>query len=677
MDVGRSLVQHVSEISAVRSAVFCQWQAESGGLVATAYEPERAAADQDRLLSRYGTALRDLAQHTHRTTPETFAIDTTDGVFAVSLVDGRRDVLGLLVLWDDSGTRLFPRQRRLIEMLAFQAAVALRRIAVEQQKHAALLERLRVLETFEAVSRRMSSTLDMDVIASDVLDVAVPVVGAETARCVLVPSMMDARVGARFDPYHMHTPETLNVNVRLGLVGQVLRSAQPVVLQDVSQGAAPIDMSLAARAVLAAPIMRDWQVIGVLIFESMQPFAFTEEHVQFVTTLARHAAISLDNAQLYQQVRAGRDQLQALLDSTHEAMILFDAHGRLRHFNPVAEALLGHNLSRYLDRNFVCWMRDFGPERLKRLGGLTLDQVREYIKGVRARPEEVRCRKFAQPNGDTPRYIEETGSPVLDQGGQLAGWLLVWRDATEDRQLEQMREQLTSMIVHDLRNPITSISSSLLMLRDLIDDERVDSATLLELVTLAHSSADYLTNLVQSILDVARLEQHTVSLDCESWSLADSVDYAIKSVFSLVLAANLEIATDIPDNLPLVWIDDEKIRRVLINLLDNAVRHTPQDGCIRISARYDAKQNVVVACVSDTGPGIPHEARGRIFEKFIQLDQQAIRGHKGTGLGLAFCRLAVEAHGGQIWVEDAAGGGAAFCFTLPLIPPGADLFDDV
>jgi signal transduction histidine kinase len=215
------------------------------------------------------------------------------------------------------------------------------------------------------------------------------------------------------------------------------------------------------------------------------------------------------------------------------------------------------------------------------------------------------------------------------------------------------------------------------MLRDLIGDRSADSDTLLELVTLAHSSADYLTNLVQSILDVARLEQNTVSLDCESWSLADSVEYAIKSVFSLAISANLEVATDIPDDLPTVWIDDEKIRRVLINLLDNAVRYTPQDGRVLVSGRYDADQDVVIVCVSDTGPGIPREARHRIFDKFTQLDQRAIRGHKGSGLGLAFCRLVVEAHGGRIWVDDAEGGGAAFCFTLPLMPPDVDLLDEL
>jgi signal transduction histidine kinase len=123
----------------------------------------------------------------------------------------------------------------------------------------------------------------------------------------------------------------------------------------------------------------------------------------------------------------------------------------------------------------------------------------------------------------------------------------------------------------------------------------------------------------------------------------------------------------VPGDLPPVWIDDEKIQRVLINLLDNALRHTPQDGQITVEAAHHAKEKMVTVRVVDTGPGIPAEARDRIFDKFVQLDpQRVLRGHKGTGLGLTFCRLVIEAHGGRIWVEDGAGGGAAFCFTLPV-----------
>jgi signal transduction histidine kinase len=147
------------------------------------------------------------------------------------------------------------------------------------------------------------------------------------------------------------------------------------------------------------------------------------------------------------------------------------------------------------------------------------------------------------------------------------------------------------------------------------------------------------------------------------------VQAACDAVFSLALGANIALDIRLPETLPVVFIDEEKIQRVLINLLDNALRHTPMGGRITIQADDDRNRAEVIVRVIDTGPGVPPEARSLIFDKFAQLDQQVLRGHKGTGLGLTFCKLAIEAHGGRIWVEEGAEGGAAFCFALPHLPP--------
>ncbi len=116
-----------------------------------------------------------------------------------------------------------------------------------------------------------------------------------------------------------------------------------------------------------------------------------------------------------------------------------------------------------------------------------------------------------------------------------------------------------------------------------------------------------------------------------------------------------------------MWADGEKIQRVLVNLLDNALRYTPFGGRIALSAAPDG--DYLRICVEDSGAGVPPEARTRVFDKYAQLENKAFRGHKGSGLGLAFCKLAIEAHGGRIWIEDGSLGGAAFCFTLPLAAP--------
>jgi len=224
------------------------------------------------------------------------------------------------------------------------------------------------------------------------------------------------------------------------------------------------------------------------------------------------------------------------------------------------------------------------------------------------------------------------------------------------------------MVVHDLRNPITSVISGLSMLHDLLAETPVDINALCEVVQIAENSAENMLNLIQTLLDISRLELNTGTMDCESRDLADTLHRASASVLGLAMGADISIMNRVPPDLPPVWIDDEQIHRVLVNLLDNAIRYTPCHGEIQIDVHHSAGEKTVIVRIEDSGPGVPPEARDRVFEKFVQLDsERVLRGHKGTGLGLTFCKLVIDAHKGHIWVEDSAAGGAAFCFTLPVV----------
>lgn len=221
------------------------------------------------------------------------------------------------------------------------------------------------------------------------------------------------------------------------------------------------------------------------------------------------------------------------------------------------------------------------------------------------------------------------------------------------------------MIVHDLRSPLTAIISSLTLLDDLLAEEPLDRPVMREVVSVASSSSESMLRLVESLLDIARLEQNRIALDLGAYRLRDVVDSASASVLSLALEAGITLETHLPDDLPPVWIDGEQIHRVVVNLLDNALRHTPARGQVLIHATRTPEGDAVCVSVCDSGPGIPPGERGAVFDKFAQLDHPVLRGHKGSGLGLTFCKLIIEAHGGRIWVDDdAALGGAAFHFTL-------------
>ncbi len=362
-----------------------------------------------------------------------------------------------------------------------------------------------------------------------------------------------------------------------------------------------------------------------------------------------------------------RDRLQAIFHSTRDAILMFDAQGRLLEFNPAAEGMLGP-LAPYTGKHFCCWLRDAGADQLAALTGLTLSELRHTVRDVIRRPMRVTRRVFRHTRNGQALTICETGTPVLDPQGQLIGWLLVWRDHTSEYRMDTLRQEFHTMVVHDLRNPITSVISGLSMLRDLLMETPVDINALCEVVQIAENSAENMLNLIQTLLDISRLEQNTDTMDCESRSLADTLHRASVSVLGLAMEADISIMAWVPPDLPPVWMDDEKIHRVLVNLLDNALRYTPSHGEIQIHVHHRAGDKTVVVRIEDSGPGVPPDARDRVFEKFVQLDsQRVLRGHKGTGLGLTFCKLVIDAHKGRIWVEDSAAGGAAFCFTLPVV----------
>jgi PAS domain S-box-containing protein len=418
--------------------------------------------------------------------------------------------------------------------------------------------------------------------------------------------------------------------------------------------------------VACIPLQRAGLVPGVLEVVFQDPYYCTQNEIQALGVLADQLGVAIENARLYEEVRASRDQMQAILESTREGMLLFDRHGRLLRINPAAESILEQSLTPYVGHHFLRWLRTVDSEQAEALIGFSLREVHHYVKSVLRDPARETHRQFRRVRGGEIRYLYETGLPVLDHQRQSIGWLLVWRDVTEERKLDDLRQELSSMIVHDLRNPITSIISSLTMLRDMLAVGDIDQNLFAEVIDIALSSGDSMLNLVQSLLDIARLEQDLVTLDCELAPLGAVVDAASAAVFSLVMAADIALTIALPDGLPPVWIDGEKIQRVLVNLLDNALRYTPVGGEIRIEA--ELRQAEVLVRVSDTGPGIPPEARGHIFDKFTQLDRGPVRGHKGSGLGLTFCKLVVEGHGGNIWVEGRPAGGALFCFTLPTAP---------
>jgi signal transduction histidine kinase len=227
-------------------------------------------------------------------------------------------------------------------------------------------------------------------------------------------------------------------------------------------------------------------------------------------------------------------------------------------------------------------------------------------------------------------------------------------------ELQRLRQETTELIIHDLRNPLSAIGISLNMLT-LVLPEAVLQANH-ELLEIAQTSAQRLQRLVDSLLEVSRMETGEARFDIRSFNLGPLLHDVIQRN-AILARKGVKIDTNIPFDLPVI-ADREKIERVLVNLVDNALKYTPENGHIWVQTGQ--KADSLWLSISDTGPGVPVEDRERIFERFTQGTGDKLK-RRGFGLGLAYCRLAIEGHGGRIWVQDGPNGvGSRFTFTLPL-----------
>ncbi|BCM92301.1 sensor histidine kinase ResE [Abditibacteriota bacterium] len=227
------------------------------------------------------------------------------------------------------------------------------------------------------------------------------------------------------------------------------------------------------------------------------------------------------------------------------------------------------------------------------------------------------------------------------------------------QQTELQRDDLVHMVIHDLRTPLNALLGGLQGLSTLLELDEGQR----QMLNISIRGARSLSHLINTILDVSRAEAGLLTLDYKPISPLGILTTALEQVETLSRQKSISISFDLATALPVVMADESKLSRVLVNLLGNAIQHTPANGTIRVSVRAN-EENVMEWRVSDSGAGIPADELEKIFEKFRQA-QATQRSPSSSGLGLTLCKLVVEAHDGEIWAESELGQGSTFCFTLP------------
>lgn len=366
---------------------------------------------------------------------------------------------------------------------------------------------------------------------------------------------------------------------------------------------------------------------------------------QLVAAHVRHEHELIDQrAQRDAELRAQSARTAALFDRMVEGIIVVGAQGRIRLANRAAGALFGF--------------------AAPAVGQTIMEATRQHeVAALVARLEleaEVLSHELRLDGISTTRFLQVNALALRGPDGARDGAILVFHDLTRIRQLEALRQEFVANVSHELRTPLSLIKSAA---ETLIDGGKKDAAITTRFLDIIDRNASRLTFLIDDLLLLARLDSGRIELKLAPVSLHDLAQETLSDAAIPAQRRGVSIANNVPDGLT-AQADAQRIRQVLANLVDNAIKYGRAQGQVAISAR--ALGDGIEVSVRDDGPGIPPDAKQRIFERFYRVDKARSREQGGTGLGLAIVKNVVEAHGGAVRVESTYGHGAEFFFTLPI-----------
>ena len=333
-----------------------------------------------------------------------------------------------------------------------------------------------------------------------------------------------------------------------------------------------------------------------------------------------------------------RNKLTAVLDTMADGIVVVEEDGRVSLMNQAAQLLL--------------------DLRTTEIQGTPLSEIARDHELLELVSGSLQAREMRQAHLELLRRRRLVSAIAIPLGDNGAGVLLSLHDLTAFRQLETTRREFVSNVSHELRNPLASIRSMVETLSGGAIDDRQTAA---DFVSRIEQDVRRMDTLVSELLELSRLESGQVALDVRPLSLEPIAADTVASFRDRSSGGGVEVSVEIPADLPLVLGESEKVRQVLSNLMDNALKFTPPGGRITMSALPDHRN--VIARVSNTGDGIAPEHLPHLFERFYKVDRS--RRDQGTGLGLAIVKHIVLAHGGDVDVESSLGEGATFTFTLP------------
>ncbi|MBI4927537.1 MAG: GAF domain-containing protein [Anaerolineae bacterium] len=509
------------------------------------------------------------------------------------------------------------------------------------------------LELLFNISRELTADLDLRTVLARVLTLSSTYVGAERASIVVLDNGKPVEAAIYVDELlKSHTVDQWSGILDQGLAGWVTRNKTAVLVPDTRlderwlQRPDDSDDQTGGKSAICAPVIARDQMVGVLTIVHSTPNTFNEEHLALVQAIGDQAGGAIVNARLYTSLETAHRRYVELFDDSIDPIWITDLNGLVIEANRQAGVLTGRSSD------------EMHGERIHRALYLPESWLNEQFPDIQAgRTSHIETTLQSQNGGAIP--VEAYVRWVTVDSGAVMQWIL--RDISERTALDGLRDDLMAMVYHDLRSPLSNIISSLEMMNLLLPPPG-ENDNLRVILNIATRSSDRMQRLIATLLDIYRLEAGQPISNRKPAEILPLIIEAVDAIQPVLESKGQNMKVDIENSLPAIPIDADMIRRVLINLLDNATKFTPLQGDIGVRVHRDGE--MIVFTISDNGPGIPPDKTELIFDKFARL--QVDRIPKGLGLGLAFCKLAVRSHGGKIWVESKVNSGSIFNFSLPV-----------
>ena len=568
-------------------------------------------------------------------------------VVAVPIM-ARNDLMGVITLAHPKPHYLQKYHLALVHAIADQAGIAI----LNAQLFGESERQARVMTALANSATAMSSTLRLETVLDNILKEIQTALQVEAVTL----SLIDSEEGNLVYKAAIHDTIDLSsslvgrkIRIGQGFAGWVAECGEGEIIADTKDDPRfsqtnQLFPKISPYAIVAAPIFIPGKILGVL--EAMNPLAghFQTDALQVLSGIGSLAGSSIRNAQLYEDLEITHSRYHDLFENSIDPIIITDLQGNVIETN-----------NRTLETN------QYSEKEIKKLSISEIHEIdwegvgEDFSKLSDVTSYSYESNLKTKNSEDIPILVNVHQIQIANES--RLQWIL--RDISERKKLDQLREDLTSMIFHDLRSPLSNVISSLDVIQASLPGAR--DQDIQDLFDIANRSTVRIQRLTKSLLDINKLESGRTITNLEEVKPDELIHYAKQALITQSDAKKQNVSLTIPADLPLIHADRDMLERVLINIFQNAIKFTPSKGHIDFGVEVDG--NSIQFWVQDSGPGVDPEYIDRIFDKYTRIhpDERI----KGLGLGLAFCRLAVEGHKGRIWVENLPEGGAKFTFTIP------------